>query len=48
MSFRVPATKFHTECEKLPVRSMVTEAKQVVCGAEFTVWLSSLSGISIL
>lgn len=36
------------ECEKLPVRSLVMEAKQVACGAEFTMWLSSVSGSSIL
>ncbi|KAL3683383.1 hypothetical protein R1sor_001405 [Riccia sorocarpa] len=36
------------EFEKLPVRSLVTEVNQVFCGAEFTVWLSSTQGSSIL
>ncbi|KAG6557008.1 hypothetical protein Mapa_001424 [Marchantia paleacea] len=36
------------EAEKLPVRCLVTEVKQVYCGAEFTLWLSSVTGASIL
>ncbi|CAM6093379.1 unnamed protein product [Calypogeia fissa] len=36
------------ECEKLPVKSLVTEAKHVVCGAEFTMWLTSVAGATIL
>ncbi|KAJ7524762.1 hypothetical protein O6H91_17G019900 [Diphasiastrum complanatum] len=36
------------EAEKLPVKCLVAEATHAVCGADFTVWLSSASGASIL
>ncbi|XP_042453382.1 protein RCC2-like [Zingiber officinale] len=37
-----------TEIEPSPVACMVSEATNVVCGADFTVWLSSVEGSSIL
>ncbi|KAL9254474.1 RCC2-like protein [Drosera capensis] len=36
------------EIEMLPVRCQVTDVTRVACGAEFTVWLSSVEGASIL
>ncbi|XP_024361801.1 uncharacterized protein [Physcomitrium patens] len=36
------------EFEKSPVKCLVQEATSVSCGADFTVWLSSASGSSIL
>ncbi|CBI19816.3 hypothetical protein VitviT2T_027829 [Vitis vinifera] len=36
------------EVELSPVRCLVSEVKTVACGAEFTVWLSSAEGASIL
>lgn len=36
------------EIESSPVRCAVTEVKTVACGADFTVWLSSVEGASIL
>ncbi|XP_057974544.1 uncharacterized protein LOC131162257 [Malania oleifera] len=37
-----------TEIEQSPVRSLATQVKNVACGADFTVWLSSVEGASIL
>ncbi|KAG6435362.1 hypothetical protein SASPL_100234 [Salvia splendens] len=36
------------ESEILPVRCQVTEVKSAVCGGEFTVWLTSVEGSSIM
>jgi len=36
------------EIESLPVPCIVSEATNAVCGADFTVWLSSVEGSSIL
>ncbi|XP_077246488.1 regulator of chromosome condensation (RCC1) family protein isoform X2 [Tasmannia lanceolata] len=36
------------EFELSPVRNLVSQAATVVCGGDFTVWLSSLEGSSIL
>ncbi|KAK3425303.1 hypothetical protein EUGRSUZ_F02093 [Eucalyptus grandis] len=36
------------EIEASPVRCLVTEVKTTACGADFTVWLSSVEGASIL
>ncbi|CAI9281604.1 unnamed protein product [Lactuca saligna] len=36
------------EFELSPVRCLITDVKDVSCGAEFTVWLSSIEGASIL
>ncbi|EFJ10497.1 hypothetical protein SELMODRAFT_128036 [Selaginella moellendorffii] len=36
------------EVEKLPLKCLVSEATHVSCGADFTVWLSSVEGASIL
>ncbi|WCJ35135.1 Regulator of chromosome condensation (RCC1) family protein [Euphorbia peplus] len=36
-----------TEIESYPVRCQVSDVKNVACGAEFTVWLSSAEGASI-
>ncbi|GMH23404.1 hypothetical protein Nepgr_025247 [Nepenthes gracilis] len=36
------------EVESSPVRCLVSEVKNVTCGGEFTVWLSSVPGSSIL
>ncbi|XP_042036401.1 protein RCC2-like [Salvia splendens] len=36
------------ECEILPVRCQVTEVKSAVCGGEFTAWLTSVEGSSIM
>ncbi|KAI8016404.1 Protein RCC2 [Camellia lanceoleosa] len=36
------------EIESSPVRCLVSEIKNAVCGADFTVWLSSVEGASIL
>ncbi|KAL5999912.1 hypothetical protein ACLOJK_034589 [Asimina triloba] len=36
------------EVESSPVRCLVPQAKHAVCGADFTVWLSSVEGASIL
>ncbi|KAF5955736.1 hypothetical protein HYC85_008592 [Camellia sinensis] len=37
-----------SEIESSPVRCLVSEIKNAVCGADFTVWLSSVEGASIL
>lgn len=39
---------FYAEFELSPVRCQVSEVKSAVCGAEFTVWLTSVEGSSIL
>ena len=36
------------EIELYPVRCLVSEVKTVACGADFTVWLTSVEGASIL
>lgn len=36
------------EIESYPVRCLVSEVKNTACGADFTVWLSSVEGASIL
>ncbi|GAB2293019.1 hypothetical protein Dimus_027241 [Dionaea muscipula] len=36
------------EVEALPVRCQATNVRRVTCGGEFTVWLSSVEGASIL
>lgn len=36
------------EIELSPVRCLVSEVKNTVCGADFTVWLTSVEGASIL
>lgn len=36
------------EIESSPVRCLVSEVKNTACGADFTVWLSSVEGASIL
>ncbi|CAK9317290.1 unnamed protein product [Citrullus colocynthis] len=36
------------EIESSPVRCLVSEVKNTACGGEFTVWLSSIEGASIL
>ncbi|KAL7605363.1 hypothetical protein Lser_V15G18623 [Lactuca serriola] len=36
------------EFELSPVRCLITDVKDVSCGADFTVWLSSIEGASIL
>lgn len=36
------------EIESSPVRCLVSEVKNTVCGADFTVWLTSVEGASIL
>ena len=36
------------EIESSPVRCLVSDVKNTACGADFTVWLSSLEGASIL
>jgi len=36
------------EIESSPVSCIVAEATNAVCGADFTVWLSSVEGSSIL
>lgn len=36
------------ECEQSPVRCLVSEVRDAVCGGDFTVWLSSTEGSSIL
>lgn len=36
------------EIESSPVRCLVSEVKNTACGAEFTVWLSSVEGATIL
>jgi hypothetical protein len=40
--------QFVAEIESSPVACLVTEATNAVCGADFTVWLSSVEGSSIL
>ncbi|XP_002510496.2 protein RCC2 homolog isoform X1 [Ricinus communis] len=37
-----------SEVESSPVRCLVSDVKNTACGAEFTVWLSSVEGASIL
>ncbi|KAL9267089.1 RCC2-like protein [Drosera capensis] len=37
-----------SEIETLPIRCQVSDVTRVACGAEFTVWLSSVEGASIL
>jgi len=37
-----------TEIESSPVRCLVSEVKHAACGGDFTVWLSSVEGASIL
>ncbi|KAL4584210.1 hypothetical protein LXL04_008802 [Taraxacum kok-saghyz] len=37
-----------TEFELSPVRCLLTDVKDVACGADFTVWLTSVEGSSIL
>jgi hypothetical protein len=37
-----------TESEKSPVRSLVTDATFVTCGAEFTIWLTSIEGATVM
>lgn len=39
---------FVAEVEHSPVRCQVSEVTTAVCGADFTVWLSSVEGSSIL
>jgi hypothetical protein len=39
---------FFVEIESSPVRCLVSEVKNTACGAEFTVWLSSVEGATIL
>lgn len=39
---------FIEEWEPSPVRCLVSEVKVAVCGADFTVWLTSIEGASIL
>lgn len=42
---------FHVSCteiESSPVRCLVSEVKHTACGGDFTVWLSSVEGASIL
>ncbi|CAK9871870.1 unnamed protein product [Sphagnum jensenii] len=36
------------ESEKSPVRSLVTDATFVACGAEFTIWLTSIEGATVM
>ena len=36
------------EIESSPVRCLAADVKSTACGAEFTVWLSSVDGASIL
>lgn len=36
------------EIESSPVRCLVSEVKYTTCGGDFTVWLSSVEGSSIL
>ncbi|KAB1203716.1 Protein RCC2 [Morella rubra] len=36
------------EIESSPVRCLVSEVKNIACGADFTVWLTSAEGASIL
>ena len=36
------------EIESSPVRCLVSEVKHTACGGDFTVWLSSIEGASIL
>lgn len=36
------------EFEKSPVKCLVTDATYVSCGADFTMWLTSVSGSSIV
>ncbi|XP_052201624.1 uncharacterized protein LOC127807642 [Diospyros lotus] len=36
------------EIESSPVRTLVSEVKTVACGADFTVWLTSMEGASIM
>ncbi|CAJ1973235.1 unnamed protein product [Sphenostylis stenocarpa] len=36
------------EIESSPVRCLVSEVKHTACGGDFTVWLSSIEGVSIL
>lgn len=38
----------YVEIESSPVRCLVSEVKNTACGGEFTVWLSSIEGASIL
>jgi hypothetical protein len=40
--------QFVAEIESSPVACLVAEATNAVCGADFTVWLSSVEGSSIL
>lgn len=39
---------WYVERELSPVRCLVSEVKNTACGGEFTVWLSSIEGSSIL
>jgi hypothetical protein len=39
---------FAAEIESSPAPCLVAEATSAVCGADFTVWLSSVEGSSIL
>ena len=41
-------SKFASGTEMSPAPCLVTEATNAVCGADFTVWLSSIEGSSIL
>lgn len=36
------------EVESSPIRCLVSEVRDVACGADFSVWLSSIEGASIL
>ena len=38
----------YIEIEASPVRCLVSEVKTTACGGDFTVWLSSVEGASIL
>lgn len=38
----------YAEIESSPVRCLVSEVKYTTCGGDFTVWLSSIEGASIL
>ena len=43
-----PCSKFAAEIETSPVPCLVTDVTDAVCGGDFTVWLSSVEGASIL
>lgn len=44
----LPFSLFVAEVELSPVRCLVSEVKTAVCGGDFTVWLTSVEGSSIL